>query len=194
MSPSAKRISRRNKIDDAELVRKIVLEKWTRSRCAAHFRVSPEAITRRLNLFGFPPARLADMPAADRNGSTVDAHRVAAFTGGLDVATRLQEIDAALVAELDFIRERGVGNADKREALIEKLLATLSELRKTAGTWIELSRAMASIAEISLFREIVLNTLSEEAPGVKAKVLARLAQARSGHRMLTPMLPAGEAS
>lgn len=111
-------------------------------------------------------ARYRNMTEAQR----VDVHKRSVF----DVAQRLQEVFEDVTEVLSRVRSN---NADLEIKAADKLLKCLA----MAG---DLMEKVQIYEENKRFREIVLDLLDQEAPGIKAKALRRLAEYKSEHLSL----------
>jgi uncharacterized membrane protein YheB (UPF0754 family) len=100
----------------------------------------------------------------------VDVHRRSVF----DVAQRLQEVFEELTEVLSRVKDN---NADLEIKAADKLLKCLS----MAG---DLMEKVQIYEENKRFREILLDLLDQEAPGIKAKALRKLAEYKSEHLSL----------
>ena len=100
----------------------------------------------------------------------IDVHKRTVF----DVAQRLEEVFEDLTEVLNRVRNN---NADLEIKAADKLLKCLG----MAG---DLMEKVQIYEENKRFREIVLDLLDQEAPGIKAKALRRLAEYKSEHLSL----------
>lgn len=100
----------------------------------------------------------------------IDVHKRTVF----DVAQRLEEVFEELTEVLNRVRNN---NADLEIKAADKLLKCLG----MAG---DLMEKVQIYEENKRFREIVLDLLDQEAPGIKAKALRKLAEYKSEHLSL----------
>lgn len=177
-------VTARNRIDDAELLKLLYVEKRSQADCARHFSVSDAAITQRLKLLGVNGARRGAGP----NQSTAPAHIEAAQGATLNLVRRLEELDSALCEELVWVRSRASTSDEERQRMLPALLQVIGEIRRNVGTCVEISRATAAIENTVAFREHVLGAIDEladEFPALKARLLERLRERTSLRRALT---------
>jgi hypothetical protein len=167
-----------NRINDQQLVNLLVEEGQTQAQAARVLGVTPAAISKRVKILGL------DL----RRPSPALAHIETAAGASFDAIGRLRQIDSILQEELQWLRDQGSQSNDARRATLEKLLGVLAELRKTIGTYIDLGRATAAIAEIAMFREIVLEVLNEADPRLREEVTRRLSERRGSSGRLVGAL------
>ena len=165
------------KIDDRVLVRLIVKDGKNQADCARHFGVSETAISKRVRALGLDGFR---QPTA------AESHLEAASRGAFDLAQRVSELDGLLQEELSKLRGATVPLAEPQR--FDRLITLVSESRKTVGTAIELSRAMAAMQQMAEFREHVMAAVDEldtEFPALKTRLLERLRDRATLRRALT---------
>ena len=167
---------RRGKIDDKVLVRLFVEERLSLRAIAKRFGCQPAAVHKRVRLLGLEPHRRPASTAAL-------AHVEAAQRGAFDIAARLTQFDSILQDELTKLQANGIPEGTR----FDRLMQLIGEGRKTCGTAIELSRAIASIQEVGRFRERVLQALDVLPEEHRRAVIDRLRELRQRVVSLTPV-------
>lgn len=155
-------------------MRLLIEERKSQAQAARFFGVSDAAITKRVRLLGLHVPR--------RDATTMLAHAEAAQRGAFDIAARLTQFDSILQDELTKLQTSGIAEGTR----FDRLLQIISEGRRTCGTAIELSWAIASIQEIGAFRAKVLAALDVLPDEHRRAVLDRLRELRHQALALTP--------
>jgi transcriptional regulator with XRE-family HTH domain len=102
------------------------------------------------------------------------------FGSIFEMGDRLQETFEYLMEKLEELKGTENGNAELEVKILDKILKAIAQ----AGVLVE---KIELSKENQRFREVVLDLLDKEAPGIKAKALKRLAEHSSTIALLRPL-------
>ena len=107
----------------------------------------------------------------------------------LTATARLERIQQVIDEELVWAVEQARRDGADRGALADVILKLAGEVRQQLGLQLQITRTLIDLREMREFRQTVVDIISEEAPGVGRRLLARL----KDRRVLRPsaeLLPA----
>jgi hypothetical protein len=156
------------KIDKAELNR-MLRDGITQREAAKYFGVTESAVSIAKKTLKNTIIRTVAMEKANE---VVEAD--------LDMMAQLRKVNKAINEELDQAKEEIVNSksADKR-SLQEIIIKLSAEVRKQLETGLRIAEVWYDHKVFAEFREEVLNTLEEMAPGTRDAIIRRLKEKRA---------------
>jgi predicted RNA polymerase sigma factor len=145
---------------------------------ARHFAVSEAAIHQRLKRM----KRLtSQVVALEQAGAVVEEK--------LTATARLERIQQVIDEELVWAVEQARREGADRGALADVILKLAGEVRQQLHLQLQITRTLIDLREMREFRQTVVDIISEEAPDIGRRLLARLKDRRV-LRLSADLLPA----